>query len=202
MITQLLRTTVVPAEYKLRVQHAQLKIKQDFQPVPEINASQGEMKIQTTPTTATYDGRQMRKSLGFQNVDDIIDEAVQKGQQSISKTTQDHVQFGKEVSQPGKGVTIPELMRQKMFGEVSEKNNIGTVFLPQSSTDISWHPGNVDVEYNAGDMNFDWAIHPPEYTYIPGDVRLELIEHARVEVEYLGGPLYFPPSADPNYEES
>ena len=36
--------------------------------------------------------------------------------------------------------------------------------------------------------------------FIPGNVELIVRDRPRVEIEYIGGPIYVPPSANPNYE--
>lgn len=45
------------------------------------------------------------------------------------------------------------------------------------------------------------AVKEPNLEYTPGDVDITVEELAKVEIEYLGGPTYFPKSADPEYEE-
>ena len=38
------------------------------------------------------------------------------------------------------------------------------------------------------------------FKFIPGDIQLSITQQPDVLIEYIGGPLYVPPSADPNYE--
>ncbi|MDR2088385.1 MAG: hypothetical protein LBP73_03405 [Clostridiales Family XIII bacterium] len=39
-----------------------------------------------------------------------------------------------------------------------------------------------------------------ETNFIPPDLEVEIVEYPKVIIKYLGGPIYFPRSADPNYE--
>jgi hypothetical protein len=39
-----------------------------------------------------------------------------------------------------------------------------------------------------------------ETDFIPPDLEVEIVEYPRVIIKYVGGPIYFPKSADPNYE--
>jgi hypothetical protein len=39
-----------------------------------------------------------------------------------------------------------------------------------------------------------------ETSFLPPDLELKVVERPRVIIKYLGGPIYIPPSADPNYE--
>ncbi|MDR3295278.1 MAG: hypothetical protein LBT26_05570 [Clostridiales Family XIII bacterium] len=39
-----------------------------------------------------------------------------------------------------------------------------------------------------------------EASFIPPDLEVEIVEYPKVIIKYIGGPIYFPKSADPNYE--
>jgi hypothetical protein len=39
-----------------------------------------------------------------------------------------------------------------------------------------------------------------ETSFIPPDLEIEVVEYPKVIIKYIGGPIYFPKSADPNYE--
>ena len=36
--------------------------------------------------------------------------------------------------------------------------------------------------------------------FTPGDIEISVTQQPDVIIKYVGGPLYVPPSADPNYE--
>jgi hypothetical protein len=36
--------------------------------------------------------------------------------------------------------------------------------------------------------------------FMPPDLEVEIVEYPKVVIKYIGGPIYFPRSADPNYE--
>ena len=40
----------------------------------------------------------------------------------------------------------------------------------------------------------------PESEFIPGDIEFTVTQRPEVRIKYVGGPIYVPPSADPNYE--
>ena len=42
-------------------------------------------------------------------------------------------------------------------------------------------------------------LNKKEMKFTPGDIELIIKEYARVELNYIGSPVYVPPSADPNY---
>jgi hypothetical protein len=39
-----------------------------------------------------------------------------------------------------------------------------------------------------------------EAGFIPPDLEVDIVEYPKVVIKYIGGPIYFPRSADPNYE--
>jgi hypothetical protein len=44
------------------------------------------------------------------------------------------------------------------------------------------------------------ATQSTETDFIPPDLEVEIVEYPKVIIKYIGGPIYFPRSADPNYE--
>ncbi|MDR0425102.1 MAG: hypothetical protein LBH39_06625 [Clostridiales Family XIII bacterium] len=46
----------------------------------------------------------------------------------------------------------------------------------------------------------DIGIDNVEASFIPPDLEISIVEYPKVIVKYVGGPIYFPRSADPNYE--
>jgi hypothetical protein len=39
-----------------------------------------------------------------------------------------------------------------------------------------------------------------EASFIPPDLEIDIVEYPKVVIKYVGGPIYFPRSSDPNYE--
>lgn len=72
--------------------------------------------------------------------------------------------------------------------------------LPESP--VSWSDGKLKIQYlaqAASDISMD-AAGQNRFEFIPGSIELIVKELPRVEIEYTGGPIYFPRSADPDYE--
>ena len=42
--------------------------------------------------------------------------------------------------------------------------------------------------------------HHLNFTFVPGDIEFTMTQRPDVIIKYVGGPLYVPPSSDPNYE--
>lgn len=194
---QLLQITVTPVKYELEIEHARLEYKQDFQPRAEVQTTPSELKIQTTDTTLRLDTYNARKSLGFRNAGDLIGENADHGKKALETYVNDTVEMGNQMARIEDGVTIRDIVSRKML----EQPEMYTAFLPSSGADISWEPGNIQTNYQPANSSYDWNIQSNSMSYVPGSVRLRIVERADITIEYVGGPLYFPPSAAPDYEE-
>lgn len=95
------------------------------------------------------------------------------------------------------GVTIGQLINQKMMVQPTTV----TAFLPSGNMSIMWDPPKTDIQYEEGSNEVDWDINPNTISYVPGSVKLHITQFASVDVEYLGAPMYVPPSASPDYQE-
>ena len=92
---------------------------------------------------------------------------------------------------------IPQLAQQKT---VDQPAQLGIQFLPEVGPDISWTGGEMSIRYEMDKLNFDWRMNQMQFTFVPGDIEFKVTQQPDVVIKYIGGPLYVPPSADPNYE--
>ena len=75
--------------------------------------------------------------------------------------------------------------------------------LPKSSkgSAVSYSNGTLSINYHASipeSVNYD--LDRPEFEFIPGSIEFIIEQMPGLDIEYLGEPIYFPRSADPNYE--
>lgn len=72
--------------------------------------------------------------------------------------------------------------------------------MPRSS--VSWADGTLNVQYQAsvGSGVSLEDINQSRFIFVPGSIEFVVKELPHVEIEYTGGPMYFPRSADPNYQ--
>ena len=74
--------------------------------------------------------------------------------------------------------------------------------LPKSrNSAVSYSDGTLSINYqisNASDVAAPSDI--PEFEFIPGSIEFIIKQMPKLDIEYLGDPIYFPRSADPNYE--
>lgn len=194
---QLLQITVTPMKCELQIENARLEYQQDFTPEASTRSTPAKLDIQTKPAELRLDSYELRHSLGFNNTADLVASGAQKGQQSLNQYVRGTVEEGAQLAKIEDGVTIGQLINQKMMQQPSTV----TAFLPSGNLSVMWDPPQTDIQYEKGSSETDWEINPNVLSYVPGSVKLHITQYASVEVEYLGSPIYVPPSASPDYEE-
>ena len=190
---QLLRITSTPIKYELEVEHPKLEIKRE-NPSAIVDTKPAKLTItnmkDTSVNISTY---QARKSLGIMDSADFTAQNAAESQQALTKQIGEYVQIGNQTSQIQDGVTVGDIYRSKMMD--STNYQLYTAYLPSGGADLTWNPAQLDMNYQPGDVSVDWDVSANEFNFIPGSIRMKVTQLASVNIEYLGGPLYFPPSA-------
>lgn len=190
---QLLRITSTPIKYELEVEHPKLEIKRE-DPSASVDTKPAKLTItnmkDTSVNISTY---QARKSLGIMDFADFTAQNAAESQQALTKQIGEYVQIGNQTSQIQDGVTVGDIYRSKMMD--STNYQLYTAYLPSGGADLTWNPAQLDMNYQPGDVSVDWDVSANEFNFIPGSIRMKVTQLASVNIEYLGGPLYFPPSA-------
>jgi len=195
---QLLQITTTPIKYELEIENSKLEYKQDFIPSADVTTKPAKLNVDKIQNVAVnIDTYEARKSLGMQNVADLIKQNAQKSKDHILEQTREYVEIGQQMSNIQDGVSVAEIFKSRML----EQPELYTAFLPSGGANLTWSPAKLDMSYDAGSMQYNWQINSNELSYIPGSIRMKISEYPSIEIEYLGGPMYVPPSASPNYEE-
>lgn len=76
--------------------------------------------------------------------------------------------------------------------------------LPKTkNSSISYNEGTLSINYavdNGGSADSELLDFSSGFEFIPGSIEFVVSQMPDLEIEYLGEPIYFPRSADPNYE--
>ena len=89
-------------------------------------------------------------------------------------------------------------------GELND--NLNNAKIAQASSSAGSPQANqtnqadLTIWYEMDRMNFDMKVANGNFEFIPGNINIEITQYPDVQIEYVGGPIYVPPSADPNYE--
>ena len=61
------------------------------------------------------------------------------------------------------------------------------------------HP-EMNIRFEMDKLNFDWRQSKGNFEFVPGDIEISVKQRPDVIIKYIGGPIYVPPSSDPDYE--
>ena len=90
-------------------------------------------------------------------------------------------------------------MKNQMLAQTSVTTGIG--FIPSVGADISWTPADLAVDFTPASVDFKPMVQKTEAVYVPGELNVNVEQYPKVDIEYIGEPMYVPPSANPAYEE-
>ena len=183
---QLLKITSTPIEIRYKIEPSRLEFKQADNARSEVTQSRAKINMESKNIEVRLDTMDMRRSLGFRTSMDRAKEGAQLGQENLQQYCSSKNQFAKQVSHIENGVTIGQVVRQKMM----EQPESYTAFLPSTG---------LNKNYQAGELSFDWQTARNVFEYVPGRFHMEVLQYPKVQIEYLGEPNYVPKSADPNY---
>lgn len=193
---QLLKITNIPIEYNISIEPARLELKQSQNPAQKMTHNPSQMNIHTRNIEVRLDTTDMRASLNQRNSNDFALYYGNKGNQTAYRAIGEAVQLGNQMGQIQDGVSISQIIQQKML----EQPTTYTTFIPAVGPEISWQPQEVKLAYDPGSLQFDWQIMKNAMDYIPGKFQVNITQYPKVQIEYLGKPTYVPPSAAPDYQ--
>lgn len=78
-------------------------------------------------------------------------------------------------------------------------------YFPSQSSGSSTQSGrNVQIDFDMSQFfsNNSSSTNSVDTSFYPPDLELKVVERAKVIVKYVGGPIYVPPSSDPEYDAS
>ncbi len=200
MIPNLLQITTIPIQIEIKVTNAKLEYAEDRQPKVNITTKNGGYVMQAEPLKLNIDTYEARKSLGYGHMNDE-DMLKQKAQEGFSIAFQGTAKVSQEGDELAKGMSPSEIA----INNARAGATVETImeFLPKEGADITFDEGKLNIEYRMGTQDFDWDVTPDlPMEFIPGSVELIVRDRPRVEIEYLGEPIYVPASANPNYKPS
>lgn len=193
---QLLRITSIPIQYQIQIERARLEMSSGDQVYGKMNRKPAELQLKSRNIQMRMDSTEMRADLDIKSVGRRIYEAAQQRKQAGQELTAQYATDANKMAQ--KGVDITQIVADKLF---NPEMNSKLVFLPSVGPAISWQPNNLQIQYNPGELDFDWEMVRNTMDYVPGKFRMNILQYPKVQIEYLGEPTYVPPSAAPNYQE-
>ncbi len=199
MIPNLLQITTIPIQIEIKVTNARFEHSDEYvQPQVNIKSRNGGFVMEAEPLKLNIDTYQARKSMGYGHMTEG-DMLKQKAQEGWSIAFQGTAKVAAEGDQLARGMSPAEIALNNARAGATVQTIMD--FVPKEGADVTFEAGKLNIEYQMGTQDIDWNIHPDSpLEFIPGSVEFIVHDRPRVEIEYIGDPLYVPPSANPNYE--
>ena len=192
----LIEIQTIPIEIQMKTTNAHLEYARGTAQM-EVSRDRRGLQIRSQPIRVNIDTFEARSSI-VPTAAQSIQQGAAQGQRAAYEATAVLAQEGRMMMEAKIDQdVIPQLAQQKT---VDQPAQLGIQFLPEVGPDISWTGGEMSIRYEMDKLNFDWRMNQMQFTFVPGDIEFKVTQQPDVVIKYIGGPLYVPPSADPNYE--
>lgn len=196
-MTPLIEIKSVPIEIEMKVSHARLEYTGATADL-EISRSRGGLSIRTKPIRLNIDTFEARSSV-VPTAPQAIRQSAEKGVQASYQATAAYAQQGQLLlkAQVGQEL-VTQFASEAMTKDL--KTNVGIKFIPTTGPEVDWDAGEMSIRFEMDKLNFDWRVNQARFEFVPGDIEISVTQRPEVVIKYIGGPLYVPPSSDPDYE--
>ena len=192
----LIEITTVPIQIEMKTTNAKLEYVRGTAEM-EVSRDKGGLQIKSRPIRVNIDTYEARNSV-TPTLARSLEQNAQKGKQASYKATATFASQGQLMMKTKLGEeVITQFSKDSLLEGVKD---VGLDFIPKTGPEITWDPGDMTIKYEMDKLNFDWKINGGSFEFTPGDIELTVTQRPEVIIKYVGGPLYVPPSADPNYE--
>lgn len=191
---RLIEIKTVPIELEMKVNHARLDYKRSTVDL-EISRNEGGLQIRSKPIKVNIDTFEARNSVSPTAMRSI-EQAAQRGQQKVYDTTATYARRGDLLLEAKIG---EQLISQFAMESQQVNTDFAMKWLPTTGPDISWDGGELNIRYEMDKLNFAWRMDGGNVQFIPGNIEFTVTQQPDVIIKYVGGPVYVPPSADPDY---
>lgn len=194
----LIEITTVPIQIEMKTTHAKLEYARGTAEMEISREKNGGLQIKSRPIKVNIDTFEARNSLS-PTLARYLEQSAQKGKQAAYEATATYANQGQLLlkTQVGEEL-VTQFAEDAMMKDV--KTNVGIQFLPDPGAEITWDPGEMSIRYEMDKLNIDWRMNEGSFEFTPGDIEFTVTQRPDVVIKYVGGPIYVPPSADPNYE--
>lgn len=191
----LLQIRSIPTSYEMITNNARLEYEQP-RPSYVLSRQRGGFQIENTPARIRMDTTELRASIGLKSVGRAVSEAADAGMSAALEAAGRYGDEGSMLMDSRNTSAIADIGAQRVSSTI--ETMLG--FAPSAPTEISFDPHQLSIRYEADKLQFDWRTsNSINATFIPGSIEFKIKEYARLEIEYLGKPVYVPPSASPDF---
>lgn len=191
----LIEITTVPIQIEMKTTNAKLEYARGTAEM-EISRDKGGLQIKSRPIRVNIDTFEARSSV-TPTLARSLQQNAQKGQQAAYQATTTYAKQGKLMMETKIG---EELITKFAQSAMLDTRQTAMTFLPEVGPEITWDVGEMNIRYEMDKLAIDWKLNEGSFEFTPGDIEFTIAQRPDVVIKYVGGPIYVPPSADPNYE--
>lgn len=193
----LIEIKTIPIEIEMKTTHAKLEYTRGTAEM-EISRDNGGLSIRSRPIRLNLDTFEAQNSVTPTAVRSV-EQSAEMGRQSAYQATATYAQQGQLLLKAKVGEEmVTQFAKDAQTQDL--KTNVGIQFLPSTGPEITWDTGEMNIRYEMDKLNFDWRLNNLHMEFTPGDIEISVKQRPDVVIKYVGGPLFVPPSADPDYE--
>ena len=198
MNPNLLQISSTPIRIELNITRAALVSPGTKQPRGNVKTEFGGHRMSSRPARINHDSYAARASVGYggmKTADVIRDDA----QRSIRLAERGTIRIVEEGNQLARGASPVDIaIQNERAGQTIETM---VTFIPSERVELTFEPGELNVELIPNDVNITWEhLDATRLIFNPGRIEFSVNQYPKVVIEYVGDPIYFPASANPNYE--
>ncbi len=193
----LIEIKTVPIEIQMKVKNASLEYTRGTAEMEVSRSDTGGLSIKSRPIKLRLDTFEARNSITPTTMRSV-EQSAQKGQQAAYQATATYARQGDLFLNAKLGEDVITQIAAQQTNQKTELRG-ALDFLPKTGPEIQWEDGDIQIRYEMDKLNFDWKIDKGEFKFTPGDIEISVAQRPDVIIKYIGGPLYVPPSSDPNY---
>ncbi len=166
----------------------------------ELSTDKGGIQIKSRPIKLNVDTFEARNSVS-PTVKATVESYGEKGRQAAYQATARFVQEGEILMEVQfTDEALQQIADLRLGNNVHKVPNIK--WIPDVPPEITWEPGDLSIRYEMDKLNFDLNQQKEPLEFIPGNIELVVTQKPEVIIDYIGGPIYVPPSADPIYVDT
>ena len=187
----------VPIEIEMKTTNATWEYRRGTAEM-EIRREKGGLKINSRPIRVQMDTFEARNSVSPTPMRSV-EQSAQRGRQAAYEATAAYARHGKLLLNAKVGEDVVTQIATEPQQEAMNVT-VNLDFLPKGGVEMDWQAGEMQIRYEMDKLNFDWKVDNASFEFVPADIEISVAQMPDVIIKYVGGPLYVPPSADPDYQ--
>lgn len=185
----LLKITTTPMEYELKIQRARLEYSSSKSEVIN-NHIKGGFTMKNHPIKLHLDTYDARNSV-CPTTAESVRQAASKGKSAAMEATAAYAKESAMLLSPNSNA-LNQIFSQRSQQPTGE---FGLRFIPTTGPEIEWSDPDLSMQYQMDKLSFDIKVANGNFEFIPGRVEMSITQMPDINIEYIGKPLYVPPSS-------